>query len=128
MDPTARTRIRMLVNGPFERKACQAGLDGTTATQYLTLQAERASAATTPTVAAAAPQLAASPASPSPQSSLPHFTVGDRVAAYTSYYSRKDHKDNRFGAFQQNVLCNESTVLKVTAMLFLHYYLVFPAY
>ena len=41
------------------------------------------------------------------------FEVGDRVAAYTAYYARKDHKDNRFGAFQLFSLCKRQLVVKV---------------
>jgi NADPH:quinone reductase-like Zn-dependent oxidoreductase len=45
------------------------------------------------------------------------LSVGDRVAAYTAFYARKDHKDNRFGAFQHFSLSKAATVVKVKPLL-----------
>jgi NADPH:quinone reductase-like Zn-dependent oxidoreductase len=38
---------------------------------------------------------------------------GDRVASYTAFYARKDHKDNRYGAFQKYSLSKSRTTVKV---------------
>ena len=50
-------------------------------------------------------------------SKVDRFVVGERVASYTTFYARKDRKDNRFGAFQKFTLSLATTTSKIPSQI-----------